>query len=434
MDRAQFAEDCFPSTNTDADLLYASLLYEEQLNNASPYNSESEEDITPPEKLDQKAVDLPIQEILSQLSSVVKEDKISKFNICRSKLWEGAVRGLNRKTFSPENKVSVKFTDSQGTAEGAVDLGGPKREFFTLAIEWMVTSQLFCGPEREKYLSCSSSYLADDSFFHAGQLMAMSIVHGGPGPRCFAPPFYDALTRGVRQASVKLEDVYDFELRGHLQLLMDTTTVEEARTVISTNNLDTVLELAGTLQFLKTRADVVNLVNRTAHWFVLERVHSALERFKTGLSVLGVLEAMAAHYERFKEVFCFSVLSLNADLFGCLFTIQYSEEGSNNRGVESVVLSHWNDFLQDVEENAVDVTFTDLLFFISGCREIPPCGLTLGLAFIHEPDLEDGGRSNFPKANACACQLYLPVTHATYDEFKDDLVFAFRNTKGYGFA
>ena len=25
----------------------------------------------------------------------------------------------------------------------------------------------------------------------------MSIVHDGPGPRCFEPPLYDALTKGV---------------------------------------------------------------------------------------------------------------------------------------------------------------------------------------------------------------------------------------------
>lgn len=35
-------------------------------------------------------------------------------------------------TFSPTNKVSVKFTDDAGVSEGAVDLGGPMREFFNL--------------------------------------------------------------------------------------------------------------------------------------------------------------------------------------------------------------------------------------------------------------------------------------------------------------
>ena len=70
---------------------------------------------------------LPLQEILEQLALKINDDKISKFKISRSHLWEGALRGLRRKTFSPDNRVSVKFTDDSGTSEGAVDLGGPKR-------------------------------------------------------------------------------------------------------------------------------------------------------------------------------------------------------------------------------------------------------------------------------------------------------------------
>ena len=95
----------------------------------------------------------------------------SKFNICRSHVWEGAIRGLNRKSFSPAHKVSIKFTDDVGIA------GGPMRELFTLIVEWMVSSQLLCGTEREKYLSSISNYLTDDYYFYAGELIAMSIVH-----------------------------------------------------------------------------------------------------------------------------------------------------------------------------------------------------------------------------------------------------------------
>ena len=50
------------------------------------------------------------------------------------------------------------------------------------------------------------------TFFNAGEFIAMFIVYGGPGPRCFGPPLYDALTKGVTQANVCLKDVYDFEL------------------------------------------------------------------------------------------------------------------------------------------------------------------------------------------------------------------------------
>ena len=137
----------------------------EELNNDLLWNQED---------LEVKEIkrDLSLQEILSQVALIINVEKISKFNISRSHLWEGALRGVRRKTFSPENKVSIKFTDDIGIAEGAVDLGGPMREFFTL-MEWMVNSQLFCGTEKNKSLPCNSNYLTDDFYFYAGELIAV---------------------------------------------------------------------------------------------------------------------------------------------------------------------------------------------------------------------------------------------------------------------
>ena len=60
-----------------------------------------------------------------------------KFNIARNFLWEGAKRAVSRKVFSPGNKVSVKFTDDSGIGEGAIDWGGPMREFFTLILQYI---------------------------------------------------------------------------------------------------------------------------------------------------------------------------------------------------------------------------------------------------------------------------------------------------------
>ena len=92
-----------------------------------------------------------------------------------------------------------------------------------------------------------------------------------------------------------------------------------------------------------------------------------MERFKAGLSTLGVLGAMTEHYEKFKEVFCYSNVQLPADLFDCLFTINYSDEGSNNCQRESLVLSHWRD--QDVENRSVEITFSDIPSFCHWLKE-----------------------------------------------------------------
>ena len=45
-------------------------------------------------------------------------------------MWEGTVRGLKTKSFSPHNKISVQFCNDVGNSEGAVDMGEPPKESF----------------------------------------------------------------------------------------------------------------------------------------------------------------------------------------------------------------------------------------------------------------------------------------------------------------
>ena len=143
-----------PSSTSDADLLYASLIPDTLL-----YSSDSEGEDVPVAVDDpqvfQTKTSWSLQDILEQLALKINDDKISKFNISRSHLWEGALRGLRRKSFSSDNKVSVKFTDDSGTFVGAIDLGGQKENFFPLVLDWIVNSQLFRGPEKSKFLSCN---------------------------------------------------------------------------------------------------------------------------------------------------------------------------------------------------------------------------------------------------------------------------------------
>ena len=106
-----------------------------------------------------------LTEIIGQLARSVNLEKISKFNIARSNVWEGFVRGLSRKSFAPENKISVKFCDDLGAAEGAIDQGGPKREFFTLVLDAIMNSQIFCGSEHAKFLSCNANCETNDYYF-----------------------------------------------------------------------------------------------------------------------------------------------------------------------------------------------------------------------------------------------------------------------------
>ena len=85
-----------------------------------------------------------------------------------------------------------------------------------------------------------------------------------------------------------------------------------------------------------TENDVDNIVNNCY-------------RFKDGLSVLGLLEAVKQHPTLFKPLLCFTPEALTADIVANLFQPTMSEPGSNRRTSENVIYSFWLDYLKDSE-------------------------------------------------------------------------------------
>lgn len=83
----------------------------------------------------------------------------------------------------------MNFPDDASVSEGAVDLGGPMSEFFTL--------------------TC----VDNDDHFSAGVMLPISIVQGGPGPQFLSPAMFEALFTNLHKIVVPLEDVYDHELQ-----------------------------------------------------------------------------------------------------------------------------------------------------------------------------------------------------------------------------
>lgn len=82
----------------------------------------------------------------------------TKFNITRSRLWEGAKRAFSHVSYNPYANMSVKFMDDVGISEGAVDEGGPRREFLQLLMDHLASnSQLFAGSSNSKTLAANSS-------------------------------------------------------------------------------------------------------------------------------------------------------------------------------------------------------------------------------------------------------------------------------------
>ena len=71
-------------------------------------------------------------------------------NVRRKCVFEDGMRKISRPKFQNTHPISVKFADDAGSSEGAVDLGGPTREFLRLALHGAFNSNAFCGQDRRK--------------------------------------------------------------------------------------------------------------------------------------------------------------------------------------------------------------------------------------------------------------------------------------------
>lgn len=96
------------------------------------------------------------QEVLLNLASQIDSNQSCRFNINRSSVLDGAMRGFTRQSYNPMHKMCIKFSDDLGTVEEAVDLGGPRREFLRLLMEELVRSPMFEGRDSKMTLALDS--------------------------------------------------------------------------------------------------------------------------------------------------------------------------------------------------------------------------------------------------------------------------------------
>ncbi|KAG1954942.1 G2/M phase-specific E3 ubiquitin-protein ligase-like [Pimephales promelas] len=100
--------------------------------------------------------DIPIKQILKELSEKININQTSKFNINRAAVLDGAIRGFTRVSYNPNNRMVIRFSDDKGRYEEAIDLGGPRREFLRLLLAALTHSSMFEGKEGNLNLALDS--------------------------------------------------------------------------------------------------------------------------------------------------------------------------------------------------------------------------------------------------------------------------------------
>ncbi|XP_059374195.1 G2/M phase-specific E3 ubiquitin-protein ligase-like [Carassius carassius] len=206
--------------------------------------------------------------------------------------------------------------DDFNQAEGAVDEGGPKREFFRLLMVALKERSLFTGPQNNKNLSLDSRALQRGLYRIYGIMIAVALVHGGLFPSFFSERLYQNLC-SIPSSLPTLEEITDLDLQWKLKKISEAEDITAARDAIM-EAADS-LSLSGFLGHITTMEERDQLVQAAITFYVEGRTEEALLQFAEGLSTLGLLDMMKIHHSAFKTAFCSSDKPLKATDLMILF-------------------------------------------------------------------------------------------------------------------
>ena len=100
----------------------------------------------------------------------------------------------------------------------AVDAGGPLREFLFLLIREITSNNsLFCGEDENRVPLPNVAALEKELYRYVGQMIAVSLVHGGPAPTFFAPSVIDYFIKGIKGTNPRIGEVPSTHIRRKLE-------------------------------------------------------------------------------------------------------------------------------------------------------------------------------------------------------------------------
>lgn len=352
-------------------------------------------------------------------------DEANRVIVRRKHIWKDTIRAFSKRSFDCQKSLSVTFV-----GEEAVDAGGPKREFFHLALEEMANDgQVFQGPSDRRSFVHNVQALASRKFFYAGMLIALSMANGGPGFPCLAVSVFNYLCFGLEHGfEVEMEDLPDTDIIGKLDKIKTAPNNKELQTKLVDEDYEFIMECGFMKPVSKiSLGDVPEIVRTVCIEFVVNRSTQETNQFLNGFETLNVGSLIKRHPAAMKQLLTYVPCQVTARELMDLLVPMYSPRGSNRREEEECIILNWNDYLQDLEGDG-QISPSNVLSFITGAPSMPPMGFDREIS-IHFIDDKD---KTLPTASTCSLVLRLPLSLTMYEEFKEKVDFAIMNTFGFG--
>ena len=110
---------------------------------------------------------MSLKYILKEINSnKVDKESLSIINIWHSQVWVDSCCHLRKAKFNP------RAADNHGASEGAINAGGPRREYFRLLVRALnLETGIFCRPEDNCIIFPNAAGICDTHATHTKQLL-----------------------------------------------------------------------------------------------------------------------------------------------------------------------------------------------------------------------------------------------------------------------
>ncbi|KAJ4927343.1 hypothetical protein JOQ06_015076 [Pogonophryne albipinna] len=279
-----------------------------------------------------------LAEAIETLSGRVDTTTLFNVSVTREDIFErGLGQWRRQKRSSPKNPIRVSFIGESG-----IDHGALRKEFLTEMMAG-VERKFFQGGSTGKTPKYSITDYHKEHFKTAGEIMAVSIVQGGPPPNFFREWCYGYISTGeMDRDSISKEDVTDPEL----SQLMEEVEIAEPEAMYDLLDRITACGYSGPATWERKEEIIKAIILHSS-----VRILPMLQQICSGMKLYGLCEMIVQQPHNFRDLFV-PGLHQKPDaefLMGAISPV-FSELGSLRRQRESRIINFLQDFIQNIED------------------------------------------------------------------------------------
>ena len=281
---------------------------------------------------------LNFKDKVNNIGLFFQEIDSTELAVRRRKIWSDTILKLKRVFKDGVKPLTIHFI-----GEAGVDAGGPKKEFFSLMFSEAKKILLTTGNGSNFTFLHDVEKCRNGDFRTFGSLLAMALLEGCAGPRCFMPAVVARLLNGSA-IQPSLEDIPDLEMQMKLKELLDAETEAEFQSL-----MDSFPEryMCGVTRMHVNYSDRGVLIQDIAQHFCLSLCNEEIQEVRRGLDLLGLLRVLEEHYEESKLEFLLSSKDSASNITSLYTNIEYSK-GMEKEAEEDIYYNFTN-FLEKLE-------------------------------------------------------------------------------------